>query len=112
MLLINNTTDFLEGDLQINPASNANEMVVTEQVSSIGNSELMDVLYDILDLDESIKSEDAEESDPEFPEHDNYVEVEIPEEWKEGFFDEILLIEMQQQEEENAMIKGYPMPKF
>lgn len=106
MILNNNTTDLSERDFPVNAASIANEMVITEQVSSIGNSESKDVLYGILDLDESIKSEDAEESDPEYP--DEF----LPEEMREGYYDEILLIEQQQQEEENAMIKGYPMPRF
>jgi hypothetical protein len=108
----NNTTDLSERDFPVNAASIANEMATTKVISNSDNLDSKGMLYDILYMDERIKSDDYEENDPEFPEHDNYVEVEIPEEWKEGFIDEILLIEMQHQEEENARIKGYPMPKY
>ena len=111
MLNITNT-DLSGRDFQVGTASNANEMATTKQVSNSDNLDSKGMLYEILDMDEILISDDTEVSDPEFPEQDYYEEEEIPEEWKEGYVDEILLIENQLQEEENARIKGYPMPKY
>ncbi len=112
MSLNNNITDLSERNFPVNAASNANEMATTKQVSKSDNLDSKGRLYEILDMDEILISDDTEVSDPEFPEQDYYEEEEIPEEWKEGYVDEILLIENQLQEEENARIKGYPMPKY
>jgi hypothetical protein len=112
MSLNNKTTDLSGKDFQLDSASNANEMATTIQASNSENLDSKGMLYDILDLDERIKSEDTEESDPDFPEQNYYEEEEIPEEWKEGYVDEVFLIENQLQEEENARIKGYPMPMY
>lgn len=102
-----NTFDLSERDFPANQTTVANEMATTKQISNTENSESKGCLDDILDMDERIKSDNTEEDDPNFPEQD-YNEDELPEEWKEGYVDEILLIEMQEQDEINAMIKGYP----
>lgn len=102
MSLNNNITDISGRDFQVETASNANEMATSNKIYSFDN---------ILDIgaDERVKSDDNEESDPNFP---DVYQPQEPEKIELGDFDELLLIEMQQQEEENAMIKGYPMPKY
>ncbi len=113
MSLINNITDLSGMDFQVDTASDANEMAKTPEVSKYFNSDSNGFFDDgILDIgaDEikPIQDTEEEEDDPNIP--DEYQPVET-ENIKLGDFDEVLLIEMQQQEEENAMIKGYPMPK-
>jgi hypothetical protein len=104
----NNITDLSGRDFLVNKASVANEMATSATTLKVDNFETTDVLYRIKDIDanERIEPNDAEDSDPNFP--DEY----LAEESNDDYYDEILLIEIQQQEEENAMIKGYPMPKY
>lgn len=79
MSIKSNTTDLYGRDFQVETASNANEMATTERVSTFENIESKVGLHDILDLDERIKSDDTEESDPDFPnkEHENQILKEI-----------------------------------
>jgi hypothetical protein len=68
MSLNNNTTDLSGMDFQVDTASNANEMATTIQASNSENLDSKGMLYEILDMDEILISDDTEVSDPEFPE--------------------------------------------
>lgn len=78
-LAILNITDLSERDFPVNAASIANEMATTKVISNSDNLNSKGMFYDVQDLDERIKLEDTEKSDPNFPneEYENQILEEI-----------------------------------